>query len=56
MDLPFQAFVHNGTDNDVGVGIDHVIDAFRGGGHVLKGHVLAAADVDHTALGAVNAG
>ena len=56
MDLPFQAFVHNGTDNDVGVGIDHVIDAFRGGGHVLKGHVLATADVDHTALGSVNPG
>ena len=39
---------------DVGFRINHVVDHFRGG-HVLEGHVTSTADVDHAALGPVDA-
>ena len=56
MDFALEAFIHHGAHNDVGIRIDNLVDHFRGGGHVLEGHVFAAADIDHTTLGTVDAG
>ena len=56
VDLALEFFVDHGAHNDVGIGIHHVVNHLGGGGHVLEGHVLAAADVDHAAFGAVDAG
>ena len=54
MDLTLKAVIHHGPHDDVGVGIHHVVDHLRGGGHVFEGHVAAAADVDHAAPGPVD--
>ena len=56
MDFTFEFLVHHSSNNDVGFWIDHVVDHFRCGGHVLKGHVATAADVDDATFGSVDAG
>ena len=55
MDLPFEGLIHHSAHDDVGFGIDNVVNHLGSSGHVLQGHVLTTADVDHTALGAIDA-